>query len=92
MAAPIRMANGFPNGSHKSAGHVVTGAEFVRRVRRLGRQCGVPVHFDARRGKGSHGRLYYGERFTTVKNRKKELSQSLRVAMLNQLGLSPQDI
>ena len=70
----------------------MTGSEFVRRVRRLGRKRSVPVRFDSRRGKGSHGRLYYGERFTTVKDRKKEISQSLLATMLNQLGLSAQDI
>ena len=92
MAVSIRTENGFPNGSPRSAGRGMTGSEFVRRVRRLGRQRSVPVHFDSRRGKGSHGRLYYGERFTTVKNRKKEISQSLLAAMLKQLGLSAQDI
>ena len=70
----------------------MTGAEFVRRVRRLGRSRGVTVRFDSRHGKGSHGRLYYDQRFTTVKNRKKELSKDLEAAMLRQLGLSSQDI
>lgn len=70
----------------------MTGAEFIRRVRKLGRDRGVAVRFDPRRGKGSHGRLYYGERFATVKDRKKELSQSLRAQMLKQLGLDGEDI
>ena len=34
---------------------------------------GVAVRFDPRAGKGSHGRLYYGGRFTTIKNRRKEI-------------------
>ena len=92
MAVSIRIESGFPNGSPKSAGRSMTGSEFVRRGRRLGRQRNVPVHFDSRRGKGSHGRLHYGELFTTVKNRKKEISQGLLVTMLNQPGLSAQDI
>ena len=70
----------------------MTGAEFMRRVRTLGRFRDVTVRFDSRRGKGSHGRLYYGERFTTVKDRKKELSGPLLAAMLKQLGLSGEDI
>lgn len=70
----------------------MTGTEFVRRVRRLGRSQGVAVHFDPRRGKGSHGRLYYGDRFTTVKDRKKEISASLLATMLSQLGLSNKDL
>ena len=70
----------------------MTGNEFVRRVRKLGRERGISVRFDTRPGKGSHGRLYYGDRFTTVKDRKKEISQGLLHAMLAQLGLTLDDI
>lgn len=70
----------------------MTGGELVRRVRRLGRLRGVSVRLDQRRGKGSHGRLYYGSRFTTIKDRKKELSAGLLAKMLAQLGLSKEDI
>ena len=52
---------------------VMTGSEFERRIRKLGRVKGVPVAFDRSHGKGSHGRLYYGDRFTTLKDRKKEI-------------------
>lgn len=70
----------------------MTGEEFVRRVRRLGRQRGVAVRFEPRTGKGSHGRLYYGERFTTLKDRRKEIGTGLLAAMIRQLGLSRDDI
>ncbi|HET7569231.1 MAG TPA: type II toxin-antitoxin system HicA family toxin [Gammaproteobacteria bacterium] len=43
------------------------------------------------RGKGSHGRLYFGERFTTVKDRRQELKKGLLHAMIKQLGLEPND-
>jgi mRNA interferase HicA len=49
----------------------MTGAEFLRAMRRLGRQRGVEVWFVTRHGKGSHGTLYFGERKTIVKDRKK---------------------
>jgi len=49
---------------------MMTGKEFENRVKRLGRKTGQPVQF-VRHGKGSHGRLYYGNRFTTLKDRKK---------------------
>jgi mRNA interferase HicA len=58
----------------------------------LGRQRGVPVSFDAGRGKGSHGRLYYGNRFTTLKDRRKEIGPGLLNAMLDQLGLTKADL
>ena len=68
------------------------GAEFIRRMKKLGRRTEVQVRFDPRQGKGSHGRLYYGCRFTTVKDRTKEISPDLLHDMLRQLGLSEQDL
>ena len=45
------------------------------------------MRFTARRGKGSHGTLYYGRRSTVIKDRRKELSSDLLTDMLKQLGL-----
>ena len=70
----------------------MTGNEFVRRIRRIGRERGVAVRFESRPGKGSHGRLYFGERFATVKDRRKEIGTGLLAAMLRQLGLNREDI
>jgi len=50
------------------------------------------VFFRTERGKGSHGTLYYGERFTVLKDRRKELSPGLLLAMLKQLGLTRGDL
>jgi mRNA interferase HicA len=47
---------------------------------------------DISHGKGSHGRLYYGGRFTTLKDRKKEIGPGLLTAMLDQLGLTKSDL
>ena len=70
----------------------MTGTEFIRRIQRLGRTRGVEIRFESRVGKGSHGRLHYGDRFTTVKDRKKEISRPLLAALLAQLGLSHKDV
>jgi hypothetical protein len=70
----------------------MTGNEFERRIRKLGRARGVSVSFDSGGGKGSHGRLYYRERFTTLKDRKKEIGPGLLLAILDQLGLSKTDL
>lgn len=70
----------------------MNGADFILRIVELGRERGVPVRFEARHGKGSHGRLYYSEHFTTVKDRKKEIGKGLLHAMLKQLGLTRHDI
>jgi predicted RNA binding protein YcfA (HicA-like mRNA interferase family) len=70
----------------------MTGHQFERLIRKLGRRRGVTVSFDASHGKGSHGRLYYRDRFTTLKDRKKEIGPGLLIAMLGQLGLSKADL
>jgi mRNA interferase HicA len=70
----------------------VNGHEFERKIKKIGRNRGVPVLFDAGRGKGSHGRLYYGDRFTTLKHRRKEIGPGLLKAMLEQLGLARSDL
>jgi len=70
----------------------MNGGEFIRRVRKLGKTTGTPVRFESRHGKGSHGRLYCGSNFTTVKDRKKEIRVGLLRAMLVQLRLTIDDI
>jgi len=70
----------------------MTGSEFEKRIKNLGRRHGVPVSFDRGPGKGSHGRLYYGNRFTTLKDRRKEIGPGLLNAMLGQLGLTKEDM
>ncbi len=50
------------------------------------------MSFDRGHGKGSHGRLYFGPRFTTLKDRKKEIGPGLLNAMLTQLGLARADL
>jgi mRNA interferase HicA len=70
----------------------MTGADFIRHVRKIARERGVTVRFDARRGKGSHGRLYDGNRFTTVKDRKKEVGPGLLRKMLADLDLNMDDM
>jgi len=69
----------------------MTGGEFERRLRRLGKRRGVQVRFVVH-GKGSHGRIYFGARFTTLKDRRKEIGSGLLSAMCSQLGISPADL
>ena len=67
------------------------GSEFERRVKQYGKSHGLAVHFETH-GKGSHGRLYLGGRFTTLKDRRKEIGSGLLNAMLTQLGLTRKDL
>ena len=70
----------------------MTGAEFIRLVRRLGRRRGIEVRFVVQRGKGSHGTLYYGSSKTIVKDRKKEIGIGLLHDMLSNLGLDFEEL
>ena len=70
----------------------VNGREFITRVRRLARRNGIAVRFDRTRGKGSHGTLYFGDRFTVVKDRRKPLKTGTLRGMCKQLGIDPNDL
>jgi len=71
---------------------LMTGNEFIRKIRKLGRKRGITVKFIPERGKGSHGTLYYGDRLSIVRNPKDELKTGTLHAMLNQLDLSITDL
>ena len=64
------------------------GDEFIRHVRKLGRRREVAVAWVPERGEGSHGTLYYGERFTIVQNLNNELKKGSLHNMLDQLGMT----
>jgi hypothetical protein len=70
----------------------VVGGEFPQRLRKLGKQRGVEVHFDHEHGKGSHGRVYFGRQSTTVKVRKKEIGLGVLRRMLAHLGIDVRDL
>ncbi|GAB4370286.1 MAG: hypothetical protein Kow00114_30530 [Kiloniellaceae bacterium] len=70
----------------------VNGNELLAKIRRYAKARGLEVELIARRGKGSHGRLYVGGRFTTMKDRKKEIGRGLLAKMLNDLGIDPDDL
>ena len=68
------------------------GRQFIERVVEVGRQRGVAVRIEMKRGKGSHLMLHYGDRKTIVKDRRKELGRGLLAAMLRQLSLTDRDV
>lgn len=68
------------------------GSEFLRKLKALGRQRKVEVRIEQRRGKGSHSTLFYGNRFTIIRNLKDELKTGTFKAMLKQLGIDEKDL
>jgi mRNA interferase HicA len=67
----------------------VKSTAFMRRVRRYARRHDPVFHYDARKGKGSHGRLFLGDRLTTVKHG--TISPGLARKMLKDLGIDPKE-
>jgi len=70
----------------------MTVREFERKVLALGVRSGTLVAFEPGHNMVSHGRLYYGSRFITLKPRRKEIGPGLLKAMLDQLGLRQDDL
>ena len=64
----------------------MTSREFIKRARNYARRTGQPFRFNPTHGKGSHGRVYVGPRFTTVQ--RGELQKGVLAAMLRQLNIS----
>ena len=70
----------------------VRGNEFLRKLQRLANRKGIHFEYDAALGKGSHGRVRFGELRTTLKDPKKELGKGLLRSMCNDLGIDPSDL
>jgi mRNA interferase HicA len=68
------------------------GNELIKKVETLGKERGITVRLDKKRGKGSHQTLYFGERKTIIRNPKDELKTGTDHAMLKQLGISEKDL
>ena len=68
------------------------GSEFERRIKKLARRKGVECWFIPAQGKGSHGRLYFGHEFTTLKDRKKEIGTGLFHKMCSDLKVDPSEL
>jgi len=78
--------------SFSSDNAIVTGNEFIRKVKAYGRKQGVAVTLNASRGKGSHQTLYFGSAFTLVRNPKDELKTGTFHGMCSQLGIKSSDL
>jgi mRNA interferase HicA len=70
----------------------VNGNEFLRKIKKLARRRSLAVVFLPGKGNGSHGRVYFGDRFTTVKDLKKEIGAGLLNSMLDDLGIRKEEL
>jgi mRNA interferase HicA len=68
------------------------GSEFLRKLKALAKERCVEVKIDQRRGKGSHATLFFGEKFTIIRNLKDELKTGTYKAMLKQLDIQEKEL
>lgn len=72
--------------------YVMIGSELIKMLKRIGRERKLAVRIDKKRGKGSHFTLYFGNRRTIMKDRTKEIGPGLLHKILENLGLTREDI
>lgn len=65
-------------------------AELLRRLKAHAKSNGLAYSFDPGKGKGSHGRVTVGDRFTTVKLG--EFGPGLLSKMLTDLGIDKKEL
>jgi len=71
----------------------MTGNELLRKLKRLARKTKMAFEFDPSAGKGGHGEIRLGDRYTMLRSaRQKEIPKGTLRAMLSQLGIDPRDI
>lgn len=87
-----RCGKGLRIGRFRPIISTMTGNEFIRKVKALGKQRAISVTLNASRGKGSHQTLYYGTAFTVVRNPKDELKTGTLHGMCTQLGIKASDL
>jgi len=70
----------------------MNGNELLKLLKKLARERGVICELIKHHGKGSHGTLYFGNRRTTIKDRKKEIGKGLLNSMLKDLAIHKDEI
>jgi mRNA interferase HicA len=70
----------------------VKGSEFLRKAKLVAKRRKLTFRWVPERGVGSHGTLYVGDRFTVVKDLKKELGTGLLSDMCRQLDIRKEDL
>ena len=70
----------------------MTGNELLRGLRRLARRRRLTFLYEGRPGKGGHGRVYIGDRFTTIPALTHEITPGLLTKILRDLGLTRRDL
>lgn len=71
---------------------IMRGNEFIKKVRRLAKLRGCECEWHPDKGKGSHGALTFGDKWTIVRNPQDELKSGTFHGMCKQLGIRPDEL
>lgn len=69
----------------------MNGNELIKKLKKYAKAQDLAFDLEEGHGKGSHGRIYLGSGFTTIKDRKKEIGEGLLRKMLKDLGVDRAD-
>lgn len=70
----------------------MTGGELLAKLKKTANARGATYRFEKKRGKGSHGTIYFGEMKAVIPDRKKEIKSGTLHGILKQLGLTLEDL
>jgi mRNA interferase HicA len=70
----------------------MTGNELIKRLKKVAKKRDLAFRLDRKRGKGSHFTLYFGKKYTVMKDRTNEIGPGLLKKILDNLGLTREDI
>jgi mRNA interferase HicA len=70
----------------------MSGREFMKKLKRLAGRRNASWSYDPAHGKGSHGRIYFGNAYTAIKDPKKDIGRGLLSKMCADLGIKPEDL
>jgi mRNA interferase HicA len=68
------------------------GSDFLDRLKAFARERSIPFRYDPHRGKGSHGTVWLGNRFTVLPDMRKELKKGTLSSICRHLGIRPDDL
>ncbi|MCD8566531.1 MAG: type II toxin-antitoxin system HicA family toxin [Alphaproteobacteria bacterium] len=66
--------------------------ELLKKLKKYAKRNGLFYEWEAARGKGGHGTLYLGDKFTVMPTAQGELKTGTQKAIITQLGLKDEDI
>ena len=70
----------------------MNGHEFLRKLNKLAKGRKIQVVYEPVHGKGSHGTVFFGAGYTTLKDPKKEIGPGLLSKMCRDLKIKPMDL